>query len=367
MQIPGGKNMWSNSNALMRGSLITLAALGLLAGCGEPTSTSSGPSATAADNSARGGEEPIIIKFPHVTAPATPKGQTAQRFKELAEARFPGRVEVQIYPSGQLMTDSDSLEALAFGEIQMIAVSLSLFDRLTHQFQVFDLPFLFPSLDAVERFQNSPDGQKMLTSIADKGILGLTFWHNGMKQFSGPRPLRTPEDARGLKFRIMESDILQSEIEAVGGSPQKMDFGEVYQALQTGTVDAQENTWSNIYSSKFYEVQPYITESNHGYIGYLVAVNPDFWNGLPDDIRTGLKEALDEATEWGNERAASVNREARQKIIESGRSEIITLTPEELAAWREAMRPVWKQFEDVIGADVIAAAQATSETQSSSP
>ena len=302
-------------------------------------------------------QQVYVIKFPHVTAPATPKGQTAQRFKELAEARFPGRVRVEVYPSAQLMEDSDAIEALAFGEVQMIAASLSLFDRFTHRFQIFDLPFLFPDLDAVERFQRSPMGQSLLGSLRDEGMLGLEFWHNGMKQIGAPRPLRVPADAAGLKFRIMESDILQAQVQAFGGSPQKMAFGEVYQALQTGTVDAQENTWSNMYSSKFYEVQPFITETNHGYIGYFVATNRDFWESLPADIRSGLEEILDDVTEWGNARAAEINRADKQKIAESGRSQIIELTPDELAAWRQAMLPVWDEFRDAIGPDLIEAAQ----------
>ncbi|MEE9207739.1 MAG: DctP family TRAP transporter solute-binding subunit, partial [Gemmatimonadota bacterium] len=219
-----------------RRALTVTAAAFALAGCGG--------GGTAED-------QVYLIKFPHVTAPGTPKGQTAQRFKEQAEARFPGRVVVEVYPSSQLMNDDDSLEALAFGEIQMIAVSLSKFDRLTHAFQVFDLPFLFPSLAAVEDFQSGPAGQTLLTELTDKGFLGLAFWHNGMKQVSAPRPLLVPEDADGLKFRIMESDVLQAQVQAIGGNPQKMALGEVYQALQTGAIDAQENTWSNIYSSKF--------------------------------------------------------------------------------------------------------------------
>jgi C4-dicarboxylate-binding protein DctP len=254
-------------------------------------------------------EQTYVIKFPHVTAPSTPKGQTAQRFKELVEARFPA----------QLMDDSDSLEALAFGEIQMIATTLSVFDRLTNRFQVFDLPFLFRNLAAVERFQESPVGQSLLTSLEDRGIHGLAFWHNGMKQLSGPVPLRRPSDAAGLTFRIMESDVLQAEILAFGGSPQKMAFSEVYQALQTGTVDAQENTFSNIWSSKFYEVQPYITESNHGYIGYFVAVNKEFWDSLPVDLRDGTEEVLAEVTEWGNARAAAINAADRARIVESAK------------------------------------------------
>lgn len=304
--------------------------------------------------------KPIIIKFPHVTAPSTPKGQAAERFRQLVAQHLAGRVKVEVYPSSQLMDDDDSIEALALGEIQMIAVSLSKFDRFTKKFQVFDLPFLFPNLDAVERFQDSPAGQKLLTTLAPRGILGLAYWHNGMKQFGAPRPLRLPQDARGLKFRIMESDVLQAQIEQLGANPQKMAFGEVYQALQTGAVDAQENTWSNIYSSKFYEVQQYLMETNHGYLGYLVAVNPKFWNGLPTDIRATLNAILKEVTRWGNAQAAAINLRDKEKIAASGKCRIIELTPEELAAWRAAMRPVWDRFEPEIGADVIEAALSAS-------
>lgn len=299
-----------------------------------------------------------VIKFPHVTAPATPKGQVAERFKTLVEARFPGRVRVEVYPSAQLMEARDSVEALAFGEIHLTADSLSIYDRFTPQFQVFDLPFLFPDLDAVERFQLSESGQELLDALADKGIKGLTFWHNGMKQWSGPVPMRLPDDAAGLKFRIMESDVLMAQIEAVGGSPQKMAFSEVYQALQTGTVDAQENTWSNTFSQKFFEVQPFITESNHGYLGYFVATNEAFWNSLPDDIRTGLEEVLAEVTEWGNAQAGQINANARQSIIDSGRSEVVVLSAEELAVWRATMAPVWEEFRDEIGARLIDSAAA---------
>lgn len=243
----------------------------------------------------------------------------------------------------------------------MIAVSLSKFDRLTKKFQVFDLPFMFRDLAAVERFQKSPSGKALLDAMADNGLSGIAFWHNGMKHFSGPEPMTTPEAADGLKFRIMESDVLQAQILQVGGNPQKMAFGEVYQALQTGAVDAQENTWSNIYSSKFYEVQDHITKSNHGYVGYLVLVNSEFWSSLPNDIRTELLSIMDETSDWANERAAAINLEALEKIEASGRTNVVTLTPEQIELWRAAMQPVWAQFEDNIGRDVVAAAQAASQ------
>ena len=308
-------------------------------------------------------QETIVIKFPHVVAPGTPKGRAAARFEALVEARFPGRVDVEVYPSAQLMNDDDSIEALAFGEIQMIAVSLSKFDRLTQAFQIFDLPFMFPDIAAVERFQRSPAGRELLTTLTDDGFLGLGFWHNGMKHFGADRPLREPRDATGLKFRIMESDVLQAQIEAIGGNPQKMAYGEVYQALQTGAIDAQENTWSNIYSSKFYEVQPYFTETNHGYVGYLVAVNPSFWNALPDDVRQGLEEIVAEVTAWENEQSIAINAEGRAQLEASSRTEILELTAAEHAAWRVAVQPVWSQFAAAIGPDLIEAARAAGESR----
>jgi len=334
----------SNSGRVFGGCWIALCFALLLASCnGEPA------------------DGPIIIKFPHVTAPATPKGRAAERFRQLVDERLGGRVVVEVYPSGQLMNDDDSLDALAFGEIQMIAISLSKLDRLTHVFQVFDLPFLFRDLSAVEEFQSSTDGEKLLHSMHDRGLLGLTYWHNGMKQFGGPVPMHTPDAARNLKFRIMESDVLQAQILQIGGSPQKMAFGEVYQALQTGAVDAQENTWSNIYSSKFYEVQDFLTETNHGYLGYLVAVNAEFWNALPDDIRLELHNIVVQVSVWANEQSVTINNEDREKIAASGASEIVTLTDGELAQWQAAMRPVWQKFERDIGAELIQAASKASE------
>lgn len=311
-------------------------------------------------------DRPAVIRFVHVNAPTTPKGQGAEMFKRLAEERLAGKVRVEVYPASQLMNDDDSLEALVFGEIQMIATSLSKFDRLTKRYQVFDLPFLFPDLAAVERFQGSNVGRELLQELVDEGFLGLAYWHNGMKQLGSSRPLRMPQDARNLKFRIQESDVLQAQMRQLGGIPQKMALSEVYHALQTGAVDAQENTWSNMYSLKFYEVQPYLTASNHGYLGYLLAVNPRFWDSLPDDVRAELEAIIEEVTAWVNAEAASINAEYRARIEESGRSTIIELDEEEFSAWREAMTPVWSQFEGNIGEDILDAARRASEDTLSS-
>lgn len=306
-------------------------------------------------------DKPIVIKFSHVVADSTPKGQGALMFKKLAEERLPGKVKVEVYPNSQLFGDAKEMEALALGDVHLIAPSLAKFDRFTPKLQVFDLPFLFDDMAAVDRFQNSPTGKELLRSMEKKGFIGLGYWHNGLKQLSADKPLRKPEDAAGLKFRVQNSDVLVDQFKAIGANPQKLAFAEVYQALQTGTVDGAENPWSNIYTQKFYEVQPYITESNHGLLDYMVVTNADFWNGLPKDVRGELEKILTEVTTAVNKQADDINREHRQKIIDSGKSEVIKLSPAEVEAWRKAMQPVWKKYEKEIGTDVIKAAQAANK------
>ncbi len=298
----------------------------------------------------------IVIKFSHVVAENTPKGQMANKFKELVETRLGDKVVVEVYPNSQLFGDNKVLQAMLLGDVQMAAPSLSKFESFTRKLQLYDLPFLFKDMAAVERFQQSDKGQELLNSMRKKGLVGLGYIHNGMKQLSSSQPLRVPADASGLKFRIMTSDVLAAQFEAVEAVPLKKPFSEVFTLLQTKAIDGQENTWSNIYSKKFFEVQPYITESNHGLLDYMVVTSAEFWMDLPDDIRAEVKKALDEAIAFGNEVAAQKSVNDRQRIIDSGRSEVIELTPEQRAQWVEVMKPVWKQFEEEIGKDLIDAA-----------
>ena len=303
-------------------------------------------------------QQPIVVKFSHVVAENTPKGQGALKFKELAEKKLPGKVQVQVFPSSQLFGDAKELEALLLGDVQIIAPSLSKFDRYTKQLQVFDLPFMFDNIEAVDRFQDGPVGQKLLNSMTGKGIKGLGYWHNGMKQLSDDKDqLKRPEDIKGLKFRIQASDVLEAQFRAVGANPQKMAFSEVYQALQTGVVDGQENTWSNIWSQKYQEVQKTIAVTNHGVIDYMVITNAKWWDGLPPDVRKGLQEAMKEATVYANKLANDLNEQDRKKIADAGKAKIQELSKDDIAAWKKAMQPVWKKFEGEIGKDVIEAAE----------
>jgi C4-dicarboxylate-binding protein DctP len=300
---------------------------------------------------------PLVVKYSHVVADVTPKGQAALKFKELVEKKLPGKVEVQVFPNSQLFGDGKEMEALLLGDVQIIAPSLAKFGKYTPKLQIFDLPFLFNDMAAVDRFQASKDGQALLNSMSKKGITGLGYLHNGMKQLSANKPLGMPEDAKGLKFRIQASDVLEAQFKAVGGNPQKLAFAEVYQALQTGVVDGTENPWSNIYSKKFHEVQQYIMESNHGVLDYMVIANTKWWEGLPADIRKVLNEAMVESIKFGNEVSATEDANFRAKVIADNKAKVLPMSKEHLAAWRTAMQPVWKKFESDIGADLILAAQ----------
>lgn len=304
---------------------------------------------------------PIVIKFSHVVAENTPKGKMAIRFKELVEQRIGEQVKVEVYPNSQLFGDNNVLQAMLLGDVQLAAPALSKFQKYSTQLQVYDLPFLFKDIDSVDRFQRSAEGRQLLRSMEDKGLVGLGYLHNGMKQLSASTALRVPEDAHGKKFRIMTSDVLAAQFEAVDAIPLKKPFAEVFTLLQTKAIDGQENSWSNIYSKKFFEVQEYITESNHGVLDYLVVSSAEFWNGLPDDVRSELEKALDEAIAYGNEIARQKSVEDRQRIVESGRSTIVELTEAERQQWVAAMRPVWKQFEGAVGKEIIAAALAANQ------
>jgi len=301
-------------------------------------------------------KDPVTIKFSHVVAENTPKGQMANKFKDLVGERLAGKVQVEVFPNSQLFGDNKVLEAMLLGDVQMAAPALSKFSRYTKKLQIFDLPFLFKDMVAVEKFQKSDKGYELLDSLQKKGLVGLGYLHNGMKQLSSSQPLTLPGDANGLKFRIMSSDVLAAQFKAVKATPLKKPFSEVFTLLQTRAIDGQENTWSNIFSKKFFEVQPYITESNHGLLDYMVVTSKEFWMSVDDADREVIKKSLDEAIAFGNDVAAKKAMDDRQKIIDSKRTEIIELDDAQRSQWVEVMKPVWEEFEKEIGKDMIDAA-----------
>ena len=324
--------------------------IGTVAGATMAVSLASAPAHAKCDP----GE--ITIKFAHVTnTDKHPKGIAASLLEKRVNEEMNGKACMEVFPNSSLYDDNKVLEAMLQGDVQMAAPSLSKFETFTKKFRLFDLPFVFEDINAVDRYQNSPDGQKLLRSMERKGLLGLAFWHNGMKQMSANKPLISPTDASGLKFRVQPSDVLVAQFEALGANPQKMAFSEVYGGLQTKVVDGQENTWSNIYGKKFFEVQDGTTETNHGIIDYLVVTSTDWWEGLPGDVRTQLATIMDEVTATRNKEATAVNERAKQLVIDAG-GEVRKLTPQQRLDWINAMKPVWEKFQGEIGIDTIESA-----------
>ena len=300
-------------------------------------------------------QAPIVIKFSHVVAADTPKGKAAERFKELAEKATKGRVKVELYPNSTLYKDKEELEALQLGAVQMLAPSLAKFGPLgVKEFEVFDLPYIFPGKDVLSSVTEGQIGKDLLKKLDSKGIVGLGFWDNGFKVMSANKSIHLPSDMKGQKFRIQSSKVLDAQMRALGANPQVLAFSEVYQALQTGVVDGTENPPSNLYTQKMHEVQKYVTVTNHGYLGYAVIVNKKFWDGLPADIRTELEGAMKDATKYANAIAQQENEKALDAVIKSGKTIVYVPTDKERAEWRKTLLPVQKEMEGRIGKELIA-------------
>ena len=300
----------------------------------------------------------VVIKLSHVTnTDRHPKGIAASLLEQRVNDEMDGKACMEVFPNSTLYNDDQVLEALLQGDVQMAAPSLSKFEQFTKQFRIFDLPFMFKDINAVDEFQNSETGVAMKESMTRRGLLGLAFWHNGMKQMSANKPLNVPSDANGLKFRVQNSDVLKAQMAAMGASPQPMAFSEVYGALQTGVVDGQENTWSNIYGQKFFEVQDGTTETNHGVLDYMLVTSTDWWDSLDADVRDQLATIVQEVTDTRNAESSKVNAEAKQAIIDAG-GVVRELDDAQREAWVTAMKPVWEEFTADVGQENIDEAQA---------
>jgi len=306
-----------------------------------------------------------VLKFSHVVSENTPKGKAAKFFEQRLEELSKGKIDVQVYPSAQLYNDKAVLKALKLNSVQMACPSFSKFTRIVPQLALFDLPFLFKDTEHLHKVLDSEVGKALRDKVTAKGFVALNYWDNNFKQLtSSKKALIKPSDAKGQKFRIMSSKVLEAQFKILGANPQVMPFSEVYSALQQGVIDGQENTISNIYTKKFYEVQKYMTISNHGYLGYLVVMSKKFWNSLPKDLQKAVIQAMNDATEKEREYAAELNDSQFKKIEEyakkTGKLKIIKLTPAQREEWKKAVSKIYPEFYDdkLIGKDLILKAQA---------
>ncbi|AZV47180.1 C4-dicarboxylate ABC transporter [Nautilia sp. PV-1] len=299
-----------------------------------------------------------VIKFSHVVSPNTPKGKAADYFAKRVEELSHGKIKVEVYPNAQLCGDKVVLRKMKFNAVQMAAPSFSKFTGLVPQLALFDLPFLFKDANHLHKVLDGEVGQKLLKMVDAKGYVALAYWDNGFKQLTdSKRPLIKPSDAAGLKFRVMSSKVLIAQFKALNAIPVVLPFSEVYSALQQGVVDGQENTISNIYTKKFYEVQKYMTISNHGYLGYMVVISKKFWNKLPNNLKAVVKEAMKEATAkeriWAKQLNDSQFAKIKAYADKTGKLQIIKLTKEQREAWVKKLRTIYPKFYGMIGKDLI--------------
>jgi C4-dicarboxylate-binding protein DctP len=295
------------------------------------------------------------IRFSHVVSVNTPKGWAANEFANRVNQALDGRYVVTVFPNSQLYDDNQAVEALSAGFIEMAAPSSAKFIGSVPALQLFDMPFLFPKIETVHKVVDGPIGDEIRAMFIERGlgIKLMTFWDNAFKQFSdNVRPLIKPADYKGVKFRIMSSDVLEAQMDALGGVGLKLPFAEVYNALEQGVVDGQENTASNIYTKKFHEVQKYLTFSNHGYLGYAVIMNQKFWDNLPADVQKTISTILTEVTVLERQKALELDKEQgtliRDYAKKSGRLQIFDLTPEQTDGLQKAMEPVHNKFSGVV-------------------
>jgi len=304
-----------------------------------------------------GAQEPIVIKFSHVAAADTPKGQAANEFKRLAEERTKGRVKVEVYPNSVLFKDAEELDALKLGTVQMLAPVPGKFGPAgIPEFEVFDLPYLFPDIEAVHRAYRSKAAAELMKKLEPHGMVGLAFWDNGFRVMSANKPIHVPADMRGLKMRINSSKVNAAIMKSVGALPQTIAFSEVYQGLQSGVIDGTEGPLSNLYTQKQYEVQKHVTLSYHTISNYVVVANKAFWEGLPADIRTTLEGALRDASKLNDEVAEKDEQTAIAGI--KLKSEIYTPTPAEKELWRKAMLPVQDEMASRVKKETLTAMRA---------
>jgi C4-dicarboxylate-binding protein DctP len=299
-------------------------------------------------------DEPIVLKFSHVVAPDAPKGKAALFFKELAEKYTGGRVRVEVYPNSSLYKDKEELEALQLGSVQLLAPSMAKFSPLgVKEFDVFDLPFLLSDEARARQMMASPMMAELNKKLENKGVLPLAYWDNGAYDYTANKALIMPEDFRGMKMRIQGGKVQDAVARELGAIPQIIAFGELYQALQTGVVDGEDNVPTNILTQRFYEVQKHLTISHHGRLTYALVTNKNFWNGLPSDVRAQLDRAVKESTDFFNATAAKDNEDAIERIKASGKTEIHVLTEAEKKAWINKLMPVHTEMQSRFGKDFI--------------
>ncbi|MFJ9290561.1 TRAP transporter substrate-binding protein [Bacillus halotolerans] len=306
------------------------------------------------DDDQEGLQDQIVFKFSHVVAENTPKGLAANKFAELVNEKSGGKMKIEVFPNGSLYSDIEEIEALQNGDVQFIAPSTSKLGMLSPEWGVLDLPYAFTDYDAVKKGLHGKIGTQLFDSLKKNQLKGLAYWTNGFKQITTNQgPVKTPDDLKGQDLRIMQSNVIEDQFKLLGAAPHQESFNSTFQLLENNIVDGEENTISNIYSKKFYNVQDYLTISNHGYLGYAVMTDEHFWNAQTPETRRILTEAMQETTEWNETYAEEMNKEQLEEIKKHSSIKIYELSDKEKKDWMKRLDPVYRQYEPIFGRKLI--------------
>jgi C4-dicarboxylate-binding protein DctP len=309
--------------------------------------------AVSEDYEQAGMKDQIVIKFSHVVAEKTPKGLAAVRFAKLVDEYTDHRVKVEVFPNQSLYSDKDEMKALLDNKVQMIAPATAKLTDISPKWLLLDLPYIFPNRAALKETLYGEVGKELLQDLEKHDMKGMALWTNHFKQVTSNTPIRTPADFDGKAFRIMPSKVLKEQFEHFGASASMLGFNETFENLEKNNTDSQENTISNIYSKKLYRLQSHLTISDHGFLGYGVLMNQEFWDGLPEDIQAEIERAMQETTEWIWVKSDEMNRQLLAEIEKTSSISIYKLSPAEKKQWMEEMKVIYPQFEPVIGSELM--------------
>jgi C4-dicarboxylate-binding protein DctP len=306
------------------------------------------------DDDQKGIKDQVVIKFSHVVAENTPKGLAAQRFAKRVNEKSGGQIKIEVIPNGGLYSDQEELEALQRGDVQMIAPATTKLSSFSPKWQVLDLPYAMPTSESIIKALNGNIGNTLLQSLEEKNMKGLTLWINGFKQITtNDGPVVHPDDLKGQNLRIMPSTVLQNQFDEVGAKAVGLDFNDTYRLLESGELNGEENTISNIYSKKFFDVQSHLTISNHGFLGYAVIMNGEYWKNLSSKQQNIISEALNESTSWNQTQSFAMNEEQLALIEKNSSIDIHYLTKEEKREWANRWETVYRDFKSEIGEDLL--------------
>lgn len=311
--------------------------LGILAACGSNSAGS-------------GNGDSVTLKLAHTGSETHQYHIASEKFKELAEEKSDGSINVEIHPNATLGSEAEAVEQVMGGSVEMTTLAAdSALSNTIPEMNVFGIPYIFEDRDHVFSVLDGEIGDELLTLAEDQGMKGLGYWEVGFRHVTNNQnEINTPEDMEGLSVRVQPAPVWETHMEQLGASPTPVDFNELYSALDQGVVDGQENPLATIDSMKFYEVQNHLALTAHAYTPAVVLMNGDLWDELNEEQQAAIQSATEETEEYQRNYLEEQEEEIRDTLTENG----VTITEPDRDAFRQATEDV-KDAVDQVPEDLI--------------